>query len=448
MDRIWTDEEKERIRRQLEAYCATEPNEVLEQPEDAQWGYQALRPTVVNFERRDVVEVEQAPEWQQAPEWKETPDWQGASEWKKAPEWQEPPQSFSAHPVPEDAPQHNFAENSAPANGHRRQPEAAEAHHTSQFGVAVETAANGGAPASLSASTVAPDIDTQPETHNRSGAHWFGLRGAFGDASAPQEAPAAKEPSHVPVLAVFSLDGGVGKTSLAATLGRILSSRGERVMLMETTPHGLLPFYFGARDRRSGVVRTFRPPAPSTDTPLQIISDESRALLPDSPEKPQFPAEIAPYAYGASRVIVDLPTAGVATARRLLPMSPIILVPMIPDMKSLLSAGAIESALRPDGEASAKSAKIYYVLNQFEPSLPLHQDVREALRKRLGDRLLPFELRRASVVSEGLAEGMTVLDYAPDSQIMGDFSLLCEWLKAVAAPANVSTNGPRWSEAS
>lgn len=297
-------------------------------------------------------------------------------------------------------------------------------------------------------STVAPDTGTQPVMHDRPGSRWFGISGALGDASAPQEAPIAPEASHVPVLAVFSLDGGVGKTSLAATLGRILSSRGERLMMMETTSYGLLPFFYGARDRRPGTVRTFRPPAASTDAPLQMISAEPDVLLSSAPDQAQFSAEIAKYTRGVNRVIIDVSTAAVAAARQLVHMSPVILVPMVPDMKSFLGVGSIESILRPSDEGSSRRAEIYYVLNQFEPSLALHLDVREALRQRLGDHLLPFELRHAPAVSEGLAEGMTVLDYAPDSAVTGDFNLLADWVKAVAAPANVSTNGSRWSESS
>ena len=63
----------------------------------------------------------------------------------------------------------------------------------------------------------------------------------------------------------------------------------------------------------------------------------------------------------------------------------------------------------------AGSFSLTIVLNQFDASLPLHLDVREVLRRQLGDRLLPFVIRRAPAVSEALAEGMTVVDYAPES---------------------------------
>ncbi len=61
----------------------------------------------------------------------------------------------------------------------------------------------------------------------------------------------------------------MGKTSLVATLGRALSARGERVLLVDTAAFGLLPFFFGARDQRPGVLRTFSPPAPAATRPFR-----------------------------------------------------------------------------------------------------------------------------------------------------------------------------------
>ena len=47
-----------------------------------------------------------------------------------------------------------------------------------------------------------------------------------------------------PVVAVFSLAGGVGKTCLVATLGRALAALGEHVLLADTAACGLLPLLF------------------------------------------------------------------------------------------------------------------------------------------------------------------------------------------------------------
>ena len=97
----------------------------------------------------------------------------------------------------------------------------------------------------------------------------------------PEAAPAAP-PARAPAVAVFSLAGGVGKTSLVATLGRALSSRGERVLLVDTAPYGLMPFFFGAHDQRPGVLRTFSPPGNSGDAPIQMVTIDPDTLGPET----------------------------------------------------------------------------------------------------------------------------------------------------------------------
>jgi cellulose biosynthesis protein BcsQ len=78
--------------------------------------------------------------------------------------------------------------------------------------------------------------------------------------------------------------------------------------------------------------------------------------------------------------------------------------------------------------------------------MPLHLDVREVLREQLGDRLLPFAMRHAPAISEALAEGMTVMDYAPNSSVAEDFGNLAGWLKSLSAAATGGSRGVRWSE--
>jgi cellulose biosynthesis protein BcsQ len=68
------------------------------------------------------------------------------------------------------------------------------------------------------------------------------------------------------------------------------------------------------------------------------------------------------------------------------------------------------------------------------------------LRQQLGERLLPFVIRRAAGVSEALAEGMTIVDYDPDSSATQDFIGLANWIRATAAPATAGFRNLRWSE--
>ena len=128
--------------------------------------------------------------------------------------------------------------------------------------------------------------------------------------------------------------------------------------------------------------------------------------------------EVSRYARGSSRIVIDLPTASGAITRRALKLAPAVLVPVVPDMNSVVSVGAIEAFFRNNNSSSGSKPTLpFYVLNQFDYSIPLHLDVREILREQIGDRLLPFALRRSPQVSEALAEGMTVMDYAPTAMV-------------------------------
>ena len=275
---------------------------------------------------------------------------------------------------------------------------------------------------------------------------WFVLAGVLGGATAAAKPPEERPAEDIPVLQVFSLAGGVGKTNLVATLGRALAARGERVLLVEATPLASLQYFFGACDSRPGVVRTFRPPASSSDAPIRLVSLEPEALAVETAVQGALASDIQRWAQGSSRVIVDVATGSAAMARGLSRMSPVVLAPLVPDLQAVVTANSMDAFFRRNSAATGGDCEVYYLLNQFDPSLPLHLDVRKALRERLGERMLPFTLPRTPAVSEALAEGMTIVDYAPDSPATEEFTSLAKWIGDVLAPADMNLRGMRWTE--
>jgi cellulose synthase operon protein YhjQ len=144
---------------------------------------------------------------------------------------------------------------------------------------------------------------------------------------------------------------------------------------------------------------------------------------------------------GTSRIVVDVATANRKWMSRLLSLRPTVVVPILPDMSSVACLGLLEAL----EAGSGNGEKAHYLLNQFDASSPLHRDVRAILQQQLGDRLMPFVLRRSTLVSEALAEGMTVIDYAPGSEVAADYHDLAGWLRSLSAPATAGSGG-RWSE--
>jgi cellulose synthase operon protein YhjQ len=294
---------------------------------------------------------------------------------------------------------------------------------------------------------MSPVEDTLQHSRERVASRWFALKGVFDHQEPQTEAqPQRVHEMRMPILTVFSLAGGVGKTSLIATLGRALSSTGERVLLTDTTSHGLLPFYFGANELRPGVVRTFSPPEGSADAPIYLVSYDVNQKTGDSLTQDWLSEELLKNSRGMQRVLVDLTPGAAWAGRRLARMNSTMLVPVAPDMNSVISLQGVDKFFGAMADADGQPVRPFYVLNQFDASLPLHLDVREVMRQQLGDRLLPFAIRRSPAVAEALAEGMTVMDYAPDVPVTGDYMNLLAWLRTQSAPAPAGFRNARWSE--
>jgi cellulose synthase operon protein YhjQ len=290
-----------------------------------------------------------------------------------------------------------------------------------------------------------PQPEPVPQATPGAATRWYALRSIFAPAQ-PSVDPSSFSTfeQRPPIVVVFSLAGGVGKTCLVATLGRVLSALGEHVLLTETATCGLLPFYFGSRELRPGVVRTFFPPGPfgeEYDAPVQMLNLQGEGSPAESNQHDPLLGELLRDGRGTSRIVVDVATANRKSMSRLLPLRPTLLVPILPDMSSVACLGLLEAL----HASPASEEKALYLLNQFDASSPLHRDVRVILQQQLGDRLLPFVLRRSSLVSEALAEGMTVIDYAPGSEVAADYQDLAGWLRSLSAPA-MAGSGVRWSE--
>jgi cellulose synthase operon protein YhjQ len=281
---------------------------------------------------------------------------------------------------------------------------------------------------------------TQAEPEEGVATRWYALHSVFAPAEAAQ--PPLSPEAHPPIIALFSLAGGVGKTCMVATLGRALAALGERLLLADTSAGGMLPFYFGSRESRPGAVRTFFPPGPTlgveTDAPVQVLNLPPERYPGPDPDRDPWLTDLLNGGRLANRILVDVATASQEVTGRLQRLRPTVLVPVLPDMSSVVSLGPLE--------ALPESGETLYLLNQFDAGSPLHLDVRALLQQQLGDRLLPFVVRRSYAVSEALAEGMTVIDYAPDSPVAEDYRVLASWLRSFAAAAEVGTRGVRWTE--
>ena len=239
-----------------------------------------------------------------------------------------------------------------------------------------------------------------------------------------------------PALAVLSLAGGVGKTTLCANLARILCFRGEDVLLVDASGSGLLPFYFGANDLRPGL-RTFVAPG--------MQSSQLRVIGAEEVTASWIEKDVRPAMATSQRTIFDLGPASFSLLPQILALCSAILIPVMPDLNSILSISRIESLLEKLRSTGTQIPSPFYLFNQFVDDYSMDHEARELARRHCGERLLPISVRHGAEVAESIACRMTVADYAPASEVARDFLELALWLERTA-PVQQQRSAVRWTE--
>ena len=312
------------------------------------------------------------------------------------------------------------------------------------------------APSVEPAPTAVPDLPSNGRIHRgqrqwntRYASRWSVLAGLSpDDASQPRLTLAQTLAERVssPLLLISSLSGGVGKTTIVATLARCLAMHHERVVLAETAEGSLLPFHFGADRLGAGELDNFV--IPNSSGAVQIFNTASMRRPGREDDRPRSDsaqhdpaAALVQAAKNADRLLLDTGAghAGDVEAMDGLEHGHFALIPIVPDVASMMAVIRFEASLRAEPQPAGKFVRPWYVLNKFDSSLALHRDVRTSLERHLGDHLLEATIRRSEAVSESLADGSTVMDYCPEADICSDFLRLADWLRGVA-PAHRDGN--------
>jgi len=247
----------------------------------------------------------------------------------------------------------------------------------------------------------------------------------------------APEESHAPALAIYSLAGGAGKTTVCANLGRIFSAMKEEVLLVDASGSGLLPFYFGATDLRSGL-RTFVAPD-ANYSPLQVIGTNEIT-------KEWLENDVKAAMRKAERTIFDLGPSSMSLLPQILGMCSTVIVPLLPDLNSILSVSRIEASWKAMQSTGTGVADLFYIFNRFDRHDSIDQRARALVERQCGDRLLPITIRDSAEVAKAIASRMTVADHAPGSEVTHDYLELAAWVRKRAPVRTGSRTRMRWSE--
>jgi cellulose biosynthesis protein BcsQ len=240
-----------------------------------------------------------------------------------------------------------------------------------------------------------------------------------------------ESPGRASVIAVYSIAGGVGKSTLCTNLSKTLSALGEQVLLIDASRRGFLPFHFGASEQPTGV-RRFRAPGPAGRS-VDIITSEQVS-------SEWLAAAVKSEISSSQRIVIDLEPSCEAMLATILPLCSFILVPLLTDLNSMLTIPRLQRFTAPPTPA------LYYILNGFDPLSVNDQRVRELVAQECDSQLLPVTLRHSRELREALHAGIAAADHTPGPELGYDYLELALWVRSTA-PLNAAKALPgRWSE--
>lgn len=244
------------------------------------------------------------------------------------------------------------------------------------------------------------------------------------------------------VVALVSVNGGVGRSTLVTALSSGLQRLGRRVVALDLDPQNALYHHFGLSHALPGIGRTslhnerWSQILQSGFAGCQVITfGETDIRQQEDLQRwlKQEPDWLAQHlsALGLSEqdtVIIDTPAGNNAYLHQALNVADVVLVIAQADAASLGTLEQMEQLLAPHRNRQP-ALRCHFVINQLDEASGFSLDMVEVFRKRLGENLLEV-VHRDSAVSEALAFGSDPLDNEATSMACDDINELCRLLIA------------------
>lgn len=272
--------------------------------------------------------------------------------------------------------------------------------------------------------------------------HFFGsIPSAEGRAANENPKPLPIVALSPKVVALVSINGGVGRSTLATAVSSGLQRQGESVVALELDPQNALHHHFGVSPALPGIGRTslehgqwgqlqqlsFAGCQVITFGEVDIPQQES--LERWLKHEPRWLAQhLASLDLSARHtVIIDTPAGNNVYFHQALSVADVVLVIVQADAACLGTLDHLDALLAPYLEGE-HSPRVHVVINQVDERSDFSLDMVEAFTQRLGKEAL--QVHRDMGINEALAFGVDPLESVEKGLAGDDINDLCRLLKA------------------
>lgn len=254
----------------------------------------------------------------------------------------------------------------------------------------------------------------------------------------------------VRIFAIVNQKGGCGKTTTAINLSAVFARRGLRTLLVDMDPQSHCAIGLGVPEQR--IERSIadallddssEPLDPSllvweVGGNLDLIPSTMRLAGLEAPggglhELPDRDRRLGRllrrFGDRYDRCVIDCPpTIGLLTFNALR-AAPEALIPVETGFFAIRGADKQLRTIRQLIERIGRPIACHLVPTLYDADSPLATDLLAALRRQFAGQVLPMVIHEHEVVREATSFGQPVIEYAPQSQVCGDFQRLADWLE-------------------
>jgi cellulose biosynthesis protein BcsQ len=202
-----------------------------------------------------------------------------------------------------------------------------------------------------------------------------------------------------------------------------LSGMHRQVLLADCGLFPTISHHFVTRGQRLGPLQFFYAPEGAVALPVGMFRLPLAELHKRDSQDLLEQVEAS-----ESLLLMDLPTLQTAAVAEILAYVDHVLIPVTPDVHSIGGLAHLKQLLA----ASDYHPQVHYLINRFDESRVLHQEIKERLPQLVGGDLLPFVIHEDPAVQEASANGVTIVDYRPQSPAVREIAALAEWLGGIS----------------
>lgn len=272
--------------------------------------------------------------------------------------------------------------------------------------------------------------------------HFFGsIPTEDGPAANENPQPANAVTLSPKVVALVSINGGVGRSTLVTALSSGLQRQGESVVALDLDPQNALHHHFAVDATLPGIGRTslehgqWSPLQQLSFAGCQVITfggidiAQQESLERWLKHEPHWLAHrIASLALSPRHtVLIDTPAGNNVYFHQALGIADVVLVIVQADAACLGTLDHLDALLAPY-LAGDRPPSVHVVINQVDERNAFNLEMVEAFKQRLGKD--PLQVHRDMAINEALAFGVDPLDNVATRLAGDDINELCQLLKA------------------